>query len=231
MLRFEAYDAGKPVGKVDLSGAYMFGQDGIPVRVDLSVQDGTVVCEKRAPGASALALLWDAGRAGRFLLPTTRLAERDKPYNLTVELARAQVTRIAQKREEWGIFDYDDARQLNEQFEELLKRFVESLKAETPAQAASIAAETLSEGITLGEKIALFHADIFLNRRKALGQVGARTGFGCTVNLASESPAYQDRLRDSFDFISLPMPWKPTGRTGGSTGPPAVESPSRPARC
>ena len=208
MLRFEACNAGEPSTDIDLSGAYMFGQDGIPVRADISVENGVVICDKCVKGASALALLWNAGDAGRFLLPTTRLAERDKPYNLVVELVRAQVARISRKREEWGIFDYADAQKLNDEFLGLLDKFISALKADTPVAAASIAAHALAEGLMLGEKFALFHADIFLNRRKALGQVGARTGFGCTVELASESPQYEDRLRDSFDFISLPMPWK-----------------------
>ena len=31
------------------------------------------------------------------------------PYILNVELARAQLMRIAQKREDWGLFDYPGA--------------------------------------------------------------------------------------------------------------------------
>ena len=68
MLRFDVYSDGKPADPVDLSGAYAFGQDAIPVRADLTAANGQISCVKRVPGACGLALLWQAGQAGRFLL-------------------------------------------------------------------------------------------------------------------------------------------------------------------
>jgi len=208
MLRFDVYNNGAPAKDIDLSGAYMFAQDSIPVRADLAAHNGQVRCMKRIPGASGLALLWDAGTAGRFLVPTTRLPERGQAYNLNVELARAQMMRIAQKREDWGLFDFPDADLLNAEFRTVRKKFVASLKAAEPSAAAALADQALAEGVTLGEKMALFHADIFINRRKVTGGANWRPSFGCMIDLFSTSEEYQDRLRDIFDFVSLPIPWK-----------------------
>lgn len=208
MLRFEVYNDGVPAKDIDLSGAYVFGQEMIPVRADLAAANGLITCTKRVPGACGLAVLWQAQTAGRFLLPTTRLPERAKPYNLNVELARAQMTRIAQKREDWGLFDYGGADGLNREFDAVRAVFIESLKEADPAHASRLADRALQEGITLGEKISLFHSEIFLERRKAGAGAAARTGFGCAVDLVSPSDAYYDRLRESFDFISVPIPWK-----------------------
>lgn len=209
MLRFEVYDEGVPARQIDLSGAYAFGQDAIPVRADLAAANGLISCLKRVPGACGIALMWQAGDSGRFLLPTTRLPESDRPYNLHVELARAQMQRIAQKREDWGLFDYPDAEKLNDEFRAVHEKFIASIKASEAAQASKLADEALAAGVTLGEKIALFHADIFLARRKALAP-GGKTLFGCQVDMFSNSDAYADRLRDAADFISVPMPWKHT---------------------
>ena len=126
MLRFDVYNNGAPAKDIDLSGAYMFAQDSIPLRADLAAHNGQVRCMKRVPGASGLALLWDAGTAGRFLVPTTRLPERGKSYNLNVELARAQMMRIAQKREDWGLFDFPDAELLNAEFRTVRRKYVAS---------------------------------------------------------------------------------------------------------
>jgi len=60
----------------------------------------------------------------------------------------------------------------------------------------------------LGERMSLYHADIFINRRKAAGGAAMRMAFGCVVDLACSSPDYQERLRETFDFLSIPMPWK-----------------------
>ncbi len=166
MLRFEVYRDGAPAEHVDLAGAYVFGQDGIPVRADLAAAKGEVRCLKRTPGACGLALLWDAAAPGRLLLPTARLPDRKKPYNLNVELARARLMQLILKREDWGLFDYDDAAELNEEFEAVRQQFVESLKREDAGEAARLGDEALAQAVTLGEKMALFHADIFLRRRK-----------------------------------------------------------------
>ncbi len=210
MLRFDTYRDGAAADETDLSGVYLFGQDGIPVRGDVVADGGRITCTKHVPGACGLALLWDAGKSGRLLLSTTRLPDRGAPYNLNVELARAQMARLLQKREDWGLFDYDDARELNEQFRLVREKFVASLQAADPAEAAALADEALEVGVTLGERTALFHADIFLNRRKASQLTGPRTSFGCRVDLPSTAETYSERLREGFDFIALPMPWKAT---------------------
>ena len=116
MLRFEVYTNGRAVDGIDLSGAYLFGQDGIPVRGDLAVSEGTIICKKRVHGACGLALLWDTGEPGRLMLPTTRLPDRDRPYNLNIELARARLRQIGAKIEERGLYDYDDAASFNREF-------------------------------------------------------------------------------------------------------------------
>ncbi|MHC4983207.1 MAG: endo-1,4-beta-xylanase [Planctomycetota bacterium] len=208
MLRFDVYRDGRPANRVDLSGMYLFGQDAIPVRADVIADGGGISCVKRVPGACGLALLWEAGNSGRFLLSTTRLADREKPYNLNVELARAQVLRLLQKREDWGLFDYPEAEALNKEFESVRRQFVDSLKVTDPVEASVLADKALDGGVTLWEKIALFHADIFLKRRKALGPAASRTDFGCLVDLFSTSEEYRERLWEPFDFIAVPMPWK-----------------------
>jgi len=208
MLQFEVYLNGKPAGSPDLSGAYVFGQDAIPVRADITAAKGLITCTKRVPGPVGLSLLWDVGEAGTFMIPTVRLPERKAPYNLTVELARAQLFRIIQKREDWGLFDYPDAEELNEWFKKLRKKFTKALQASTSPQAAEIAADALSDGITLGEKMSLFHADIFLKRRKALAQAASRTSFGATVDLTATNKPYNTRLREAADFFFVPIVWK-----------------------
>lgn len=208
MLRFDVYRNSQPADEIDLAGAYVFGQDGIPIRADMAAMGSQITCMKRTAGVCGLALLWDTGSAGCYLLSTTRLPDSTESYILNVELARAQLLRLFQKREDWGLFDYAGAKELNEEFDRVRLLFVKCLNAPEPAQAASFADETLIGAINLGERMALFHADIFLDRRKTA--VASRTNIGCTVDLLSTDQKYQQRLREAFDFISLPLPWKHT---------------------
>lgn len=207
-MQFDVYRDSAPAEALDLSGAYVFGQSSVPVRAELTFDQGVLRIDKRIPGACGLTVLWDAGESGRFLLSTTRLPERGKPYNLNVELLRGQIMRIAQKREDWGLFDYEDAKSINDEFGLVRRQFIECLKAPEASEAASIADKALSNAVTLGEKISLFHADIFLNRRRASSLAVSRTGFGCMVDLQASSDQYRGQLSNAFDFVSLPTPWK-----------------------
>ncbi len=209
MLRFEVYRDGKPADDIDLAGAYLFGQDGIPVRADIAFADGVIHCRKHAPGPCGLAVVWDAGKVGRFLIPTTRLPERGRPYNLNLELARAQMMQTARKREDWGLFDYRDAGQLNKQYRAVGRKFIEAIKCHDPAEAAKLADRVVADGMILNEKIALFHADIFLAHRKT-GTGAERFNFGCGIDINGEGQAYARRLNDAFDFLSIPSEWKKT---------------------
>ncbi|TFG86988.1 MAG: hypothetical protein E4H17_03730 [Gemmatimonadales bacterium] len=207
MLYFDVYRNGTAAGSIDLAGAYAFGQDEIPMRSELTFSDGRLACNKRTPGPAGVALLWEAPDMGRLLLPTTRLSEQDKPYNLNIELARAQMMRIAQKREDWGLFDYPSAEPLMKEFDEARVGLVDALRCTDPAEASVLADAALAKGLLLGEKIALVHADVFISRRLTAG-AGPRGGFGCSVDPGSATGPYQGLLRDSFDYISVPMSWK-----------------------
>ena len=208
MLRFEAHQSEALADSIDLSGAYLFGADGIPVRGDLAGDGPVVTCRKRVAGAVGLALMWNAGKAGRLMLRTTRLPERKRPYNLTLELARARMMRVCQKIEEWGLFDFPEAAGLLKEFDDVHGPFVAALQADDPKTKAELADKSLEAGVTLSEKMALFHAGVLLERRKNSPNVAARTRFGCRVALDGMSEPYQNRLRDAFDFLAVPMSWK-----------------------
>ena len=209
MLRFDVYRDGKLIDSVDLAGAYVFAQDGIPVRADIAATDSHITCIKHAAGACGLALMWETSSAGKYLLNTTRLPDRREPYILNLELVRALMLRLIHKREDWGLFDYPEANELNGQFTQVRRKFVLALNAATPGEMSTLADAALDEAVTLGEKICLFHADIFLNRRKS-SPGGPKTNLGCWVDLLSLDDRYTDRLGGAFDFVTVPTPWKHT---------------------
>ncbi|MFW6062143.1 MAG: endo-1,4-beta-xylanase [Planctomycetota bacterium] len=206
MLRFTVYKDGKAADAVDLSGAYAFGPDGVGLRAELCFDDGQISLIKRNPAAAGLALKWDAGDSGQFLLATTRLPDRDEPYHLNLELARGQMTRLAQKREDWGLFDFAEAADLNDEYGAVRDLFVEALKDADPVSAAEKADAALARGVTLGERMALFHAEAFLSRRRFT--LTARPAFGCEVDLSQPSEQYATRLRDACDHVWIPTRWK-----------------------
>ncbi len=216
MLIFDAYRNGSLVKSVDLSGAYMQGPESVPLRGEITAKGGRITCEKRTEGPAALSLMWDAGSAGRLLLSTTRLPEREQPYNLNVELARLRLMLLIQKREDWGLFDYAEAASLSEELDRVRKLFVQALSLlDKPAEAAKLADECLVQAVELSEQTALFHASIFLKRRRP--RTSDKPTLGCVVDPAGFSEQAGQRLLEAVDFISLPMPWRYTEPREGET--------------
>ena len=207
MTRFLVFQDGKPARDVDLSGAHFVGTDGVPVRADIDLRDGAIRCRKRTEGPAGLVLLWPIEGVGRFILETSRLPERSEPYNLHVELARGRLMRIDQKREDWGLYDCEGTEELIADLDQARDSFIEAVKADDPAVAASLADQALKQAVLASEKMTMFHADIFLGRRKQSGGFGRRM-FGCRIDLGSTSDAYRDAIPPMFDFVTVPVPWR-----------------------
>jgi len=206
MLTFEAYSAGQARADVDLSGAYVFAQDGIPVRADLVARGSQIDCMKNSPGPAGLAVMWDVGENGKYLLSTTRLRDRKKPYNLNLELARARMMRLYQKREDWSLFDRDEAKECNEEFDKIRGVFIEALQLDVtdPPGASQLADEALNEAMLFGEKMALLQARLILRRRTS----GRRIPFGTSVSVDDDVQAMEKRIVGTMDFLSVPTPWR-----------------------
>ena len=208
MLRFDVYRDGGLVPAVDLSGAYLFGQESVPVRAEINASNGQIICAKRARRLRA------GVAVGRFAGRSVRAA--DHPAAGAQEALQPQpgagprrMMLIARKREDWGLLDYPSAESLGTEFDDVRKVFIEALKAnfDRPAEAARLADECLAKGVDLGERMAMFHARAFLSRRRKTNNFGLST-LGCVVDLLSHSEGYRARLAEGFDFIRLPVPWK-----------------------
>jgi len=206
MLRFLAYMDGKPFPAVNLEGAHLVGAEGLPLRSEITVQDNSIICQKRTAGTASLNVMWPVKGAGTLMLETGRLPERDEPYVLNVELARARLMRIAQKLEEWGLFDHPGLAEVGKHLTRSRDLFVEAVKADDPAEASKFADESLSVGIPASEAMARVHADLFLAKKR---NGGGRRGFGVKLPLAGAlSEELQTKIREFSDIVSVSMPWR-----------------------
>jgi hypothetical protein len=113
--------------------------------------------------------LWDSGPLGSFMLETTRLPPRERPYNLNVELARFRLMKIVQKQEDWNLFDFPKSEGFQEQFRQAQGLFSDALgKLEEPAEAARLADESLARSVELSEQLSQLHCGLLLKRPRAV---------------------------------------------------------------
>lgn len=224
MLRFKVIENGKPAKTMNLEAVHLLGTDRVPLRAEIKFAHGELICEPRARGAAAIALPWTIQGLGRMMLETARLPERPQPYNLHVELARGQLMRISQKREDWGLYDFVDGKPIYEMVDQAKELLVSAITAPDDAAAAELGDRAIAASVKVGEAISSFHADLFLKRRTAGEQI-ARRPLGCTVAAhGGHLPAAAARAAEAFDFAVVPFTWGLTEPNEGQYEADAIEA-------
>ena len=206
-MKFQVFREGKVVPDFALSGAYLFGTDGISIRrAKIAFADGCIECIRPNLETAGLALLWPIEGFGRILLPTTCLPERDRPYILNIELARAKLMQITNRREDWSFFDsLEGMEEISKQSQDLFIKAIQGIK-DAPA-AAQLADTALRKAIVYSEKLAVRQGkSLFDKRRKSHGF--GRGCLGCRLdpNLIGKSQ-YLDRALEYFASVTLPINW------------------------
>lgn len=207
MLSFSVYSNGRLVDAIDLAGAYVVGSDDVPLRAETSFQDGIIKCQKRAAGPAGLALPFDIPGFGRVLLETIRVQERERAYVLQVELARGRLMRLLSKMEDWGLADYAPAAAILAKIEAGRDALIRALQAETPAESAKLAEESLRITVPASEELTQLHADLFLSRRKQTGAMPKRS-LGCAIGLDKPNELSRKQVVSGFDFVNVPIVWR-----------------------
>ncbi len=206
-MKFQVFRDGRAVTDFTPSGAYLFGTDGINIRrARISFSDGYVDCTRPNVETAGLALLWPIEGFGKILLPTTCLPERDRPYILNVEIARAKLMQITNRREDWSFFDsLEGLEDVSKQSQEL---FIEAIqKISDATKASQLADASLRKAMVYSEKLAVRQGKSLFEKRCRSHGLG-RGCLGCRVdpNRLTDSQ-YLERLLESSTSVTLPINW------------------------
>lgn len=207
-VKFVIFKDGQQVQSFTPVAPIVLGPESVPIAGEVVFRDGVLLASRADEHAIALGLMWDIGPLGWFHMETTRLQHRDEPYNLNIELARARLMKIIQKREDWNLFDFPRMERLQAMFDEAQALFVEALsRQEDPAAASRYADQSLELAVDMSEQMSLFHGDLLLTRRKANGPY-VRHMFGCRIDPTIQNEKYRETVLNCFDYAVLPIPWK-----------------------
>ena len=206
-MRFQVFKNGKVVDKFALCGAYLFGSDGIGIRrAQITFKNGIIECSKPNLETAGLALLWPIDGFGKVLLPTTCLPERERPYNLNVEIARAKLMQIVNKREDWLFFNsIKGLEDISKQAQDLFIQAIQNISE--PSVASKFADESLKKAIVFSEKLAIKQAELLFEARGKSHGFG-RGCFGCRIDpMEIDNPVYVERLLELFGSVTIPINW------------------------
>lgn len=215
MVRFQVFRDGKIVDKFTPCGGYLFGTDGISVRrTQIAFKRGVIECLRPNLETAGLSLLWPIDGFGRIMLPTTCLPERKRPYNLNVEITRAKLMQIVNRREDWSFFDNSDGmEEISKQSQELFIRAIQSIRR--PARASKLADEALRKAMVYSEKLAVQQGkSVFDKRCQSRGL--SRGALGCQIDPSQMTKsAYLDRVLELFSSATVPINWARIERRRG----------------
>lgn len=206
-MKFQVFQNGRPAKSFALTGSYVFGSDGIAIRrAQTEFNNGIIELTKPQQTTSGLALLWPVEGFGRLLLPTTCLPERERPYILNVEIARAKLMQIVTKREDWSIFnDGGQFGELTKQAQDLFVQAIQNLSS--PQAAAKLADASLERAVVISEKLAVKQAESLFNA-KSSSHGFSRGCLGCQIEphrIFDEN--YVDKMMELFGYVLLPIKW------------------------
>ena len=209
MLKFLVLEDGRPATSWPVHNSYLVGSDGNAIRSEITFSDGLICYANREPGTAAAVVQKDAGDCGILVLQTCLLPDREEPYLLNLELARHRLMVLYNKLEDWGMFDLGPEHTVTKRAEQSRRLFVEALscQAETMARADKLAAGALVAALNASEELALAHASLLLERRKATGAM-PKTPFGCGVSMDHAYERVREGMIANFDFLQMPVRWR-----------------------
>ena len=213
-MRFQVFKNSRVVDKFKLCGAYLFGTDGIAVhRTQIAFKDGFIECRKPNLETAGLVLLWPIDGFGRVLLPTTCLPERAAPYNLNVEIARAKLMQIVNKREDWSFFDgIEDLEDASREAQGLFVQAIQNIS------------ESLKKAMVFSEALAAKQAEALFDTRAGNHGFG-RGCLGCRIDPAEVGNSkYVEKLLELFGFVMIPINWAQMEPKRGSYDFSAVDA-------
>lgn len=181
MLRFACFQPDEL--SIDPATMFLFGGQDVPVAGRVSMEQGLLTCRTERSESTGLSLQLDVdallegqgeGPLGVLTLGTCLLPHRERPYLLTLELARRRLMLLLTKLDEWALFDLaagDEAMRLLEQTQRAFTRalVVQRHEGGGPGgygeQAESLAREALVQGLRASELLARREAERLLPQR------------------------------------------------------------------
>jgi len=207
MLRFTVYDQHGSASAWPLNAAHLIGPEDLAVPGKIKFRKGAIYCQKSGSQAVGLCLQYDSGKSGVLILQTCLLPDRDKPYILSVELARHRIKMFIAKCEEWQMLDLATDHRAMLRWDEARQIFTEAITCEDPVEADRLGRRALSLALDASDRLAMTHAEILLHRRYA-NRPASSAVLGVRVWPKRHDQSLFDVVERNFDLIVLPLNWR-----------------------
>ena len=236
VLRFRVHDPRGPlatgtlpaaaagtVSAWDLRSAYLVGADGRPTRGEIVQAGSEIVCRPEGDQPVGIALLVEAGEAGRLVLRTCFLPPREEPYELFLEIARWLIKQWVEECEQWQMWRPALSGESLERWEKAREVFRAALAAPVGLEKEGLACASIVEGIRACEGLAVRYADYVLPHR-ARRRAPSPILLGVCIDPAVAPTPAATAAAARFDAVAIRTPWRLIERAPGKRDFRAVDA-------
>lgn len=205
-LRFRLYDRDRITAR-ELERIYVAGPEDIPWSTRAHWDGALLVVERHVSDSGAVYVPWHVDDHGQFLLGTSTLIERERPYLLSVELARGLLQRIRTRLFHWERLGLDTPADLKKKLAEATREFSRAATSQDDLRGASQGAcHALSQGLNVANALVACYTQQSIAARKKHGPIAAL--LGTTLGIKLPSSRLRRKLVDACNILQLSIPWR-----------------------
>ncbi|HWB07875.1 MAG TPA: endo-1,4-beta-xylanase [Pirellulales bacterium] len=188
--------------------AYMAGPDQIPWPSRTRVQNGELIVERTVSDSGKFHIPWPVEGHGRFMLSTATLMQRDRPYQLAVELARGKVNQVRNQIADWQSIGLVVPGRVEGAMHKALESLSQAVTAQhDPKKAASLAQTSIVLALDAADLLVASYTDQALAARHRSGQ---KLNTLLAANLGQhplQMPLLAYYLK-AFNAAQVPLAWR-----------------------
>lgn len=190
-----------------LAHAYIAGgQDGMPYLTRATARPGLLTLTRDVDESGSLIAPWTIPNAGRFMVASATLIERDQPYQVPLELARGKVNQVRSQSSDWLMGGLQTPMNLTRQIRNATLAFSKAVTQPPGEPARAQAQQALALGYQAAEALVQVYTNQLFQMRH-VRQPRFDTALGCRLGPALPSGAIAEELKKSCNAVCLPLSW------------------------
>lgn len=186
---------------------YVAGSEDVPWSTFATWLGDELIVERAVNDSGYVYVPWMVDGHGQYLLGTTTLMERQRPYLLDVELARGLIQRLRSRLFIWEWLGLKTPPELVEKLRAATALFSRAATSQDDVPAAAAAAnESIAAALTVSDELVRAYAEQTIGARQRQTPVATLMG----VSLGPQAPpvAVRRKLLDACNIVQLPMGWR-----------------------
>ncbi len=205
-IRFRLHDRDR-IAPGGLQRIYVAGMEEIPWSTRVDWVGDQLVVERSISDSGNVYVPWKVDGHGTRVLSTATLMERERPYQLEVELARGLIQRIRNRLFMWEMLGLETSAEPKDQLRAATREFaLAATSQQEPAEASVAANRAIALALNAVENLTATYAQQAIAVRRRQNPISTLMG----VSFGDETPNVELRrqLADSCNIVQLPISWR-----------------------